>query len=183
MVAVAGLLSFAAPHRARADQRSLPVLTGWRVLHDAIPGRSEVAEGRLASTAPLLGEDSGVERPAGTWRRPGRTHRSSGVHESISWMACNRLEPAWPERPWHLAPYGVRHRQPGSVGGRGNRPGGGRTPRAGAVSQPADAWAGLTVWGRLLRGTSRWDPAPVGHAGPVHPPDWRLQPGLERPDG
>src|SRR5215216_5188772 len=33
MVAVAGLLSFAAPHRSRADQRSLPVLTR---LHDAI---------------------------------------------------------------------------------------------------------------------------------------------------
>jgi hypothetical protein len=36
MVAVAGLLSFAAPHRSRADQRSLPVLTGCGVLHDAI---------------------------------------------------------------------------------------------------------------------------------------------------
>jgi hypothetical protein len=51
----------------------------------------------------------------------------------------------------------TRHRQPGSVGGRGNRPDAGRRPRAGAVALAA---SGSRSWCRRHAGTARrWRPA------------------------
>src|SRR5215211_3041826 len=75
----------------------------------------------------------------------------------------------------------IRHRQPGSVGGRGNRRGAGRTPRAGAAAQAASgsrSWCrrrGYTArprrpargrWRGRRQATPRTAPAALRSAGP-----------------
>jgi hypothetical protein len=60
------------------------------------------------------------------------------------YMACKRSDVSLGEgaahftarMPWAPTPGLIRHRRPGSVGGRGSRPGAGGTPRAG-VAAPA----------------------------------------------
>jgi hypothetical protein len=130
MVAVAGLLSFAAPHRSRADQRSLPVLTRCGVLHDAIewarlifqarrelPGVTAVAsqvllvDRRLAQAKEALRHGCprrpGPRPPTTTVTRPGATRTRPPA------MATGRRQPpTWIEVSPDTRQLNKLHRRP-----------------------------------------------------------------------
>jgi hypothetical protein len=158
MVAVAGLLSFAAPHRSRADQRSLPVLTRCGVLHDAIewarlifqarrelPGVTAVAsqvllvDRRLAQAKEALRHGCprrpGPRPPTTTVTRPGATRTrppamATGRRQPPTWIEVSPDTKAAEQAPPAPAPL-ARCRD----GGYRVSPGPCRSGRAGVATE------------------------------------------------